>query len=180
MHKSLDVVERARRGDQSAFRQLMEEHQNLVRSTVAGMLGDTPEADDVAQEAFIRFYKALPDFRGDAQVGTYLSRIAINLSLNELKRRKRRKSWLTSIKSEKRDISFADKSMDPGRQEMRDMLYKALQLLDAEFRAVVALRLIDGYSVRETAEILGLPQGTVASRLARAQKRLQEILKKWL
>ena len=70
--------------------------------------------------------------------------------------------------------------MDPGRQDMQDTLRKALQVLDPEFRAVVVLRLIDGYSVRETAEILGLPQGTVASRLARGQQKLREILKKWL
>ncbi|MCB0563020.1 MAG: hypothetical protein KDD01_01440, partial [Phaeodactylibacter sp.] len=58
MQKSHDVVERARRGDPTAFRQLVEQHEGLVRSTVAGMLGDTAEADDVAQEVFIRFYKA--------------------------------------------------------------------------------------------------------------------------
>lgn len=180
MQKGPDVVERARRGDQSAFRQLVEEHEGLVRSTVAGMLGDTAEADDVAQEVFIRFYKALKDFRGDAQVGTYLSRIAINLSINELKKRQRRKRWLSIIQKEESNPALEDGSMNPGRQDMQDALRRALQALDSDFRAVVVLRLVDGYSVKETAEILGLPQGTVASRLARGQQKLREILEKWL
>lgn len=180
MQKSLDVVERARRGDQVAFRQLVEQHEGLVRSTVAGMLGDTAEAGDVAQEVFIRFYKALEDFRGEAQVGTYLCRIAINLSINELKRRQRRNRWLSVIRKEEEGFGTEDESMNPGRQDLRDTLRKALQLLDPDFRSVVVLRLIDGYSVREVAEILGLPQGTVASRLARGQQKLREILEKWL
>ena len=180
MQKSHDVVERARRGDPTAFRQLVEQHEGLVRSTVAGMLGDTAEADDVAQEVFIRFYKALKDFRGDSQVGTYLSRIAINLSINELKRRQRKNRWLSVIQKGADATGVEDTSMDPARQDMQDTLRKALQVLDTEFRAVVVLRLIDGYSVKETAEILGLPQGTVASRLARGQQKLREILKKWL
>ncbi|MCB0550758.1 MAG: sigma-70 family RNA polymerase sigma factor [Phaeodactylibacter sp.] len=180
MHRSPDVLERARQGDQAAFRQLVEEHEALVRSTVAGMLGDTGETDDVAQEVFIRFYKALKDFRGDAQIGTYLCRIAINLSINELKSRRRRSRWLSVAGTAERGLSAEDNSMDPARQDMRDALRKALQLLEPDFRAVVVLRLIDGYSVKETAEILNLPQGTVASRLARGQQKLREILEKWL
>ncbi len=180
MHKSLDVIERARCGDQAAFRQLVEAHELLVRSTVVGMLGDTAEADDVAQEVFIRFYKALKDFRGDAQVGTYLTRIAINLSVNELKRRQRKNRWLSVIRKERNNPGMEDDSMNPGRQDMQDALRKALQRLEPEFRTVAVLRLIDGYSVKETADILGLPQGTVASRLARGQQKLREILEKWL
>ena len=180
MHKSLDVLERARQGDQAAFRQLVEEHESLVRSTVAGMIGNTAEADDVAQEVFIRFYRSLNDFRGEAQVGTYLTRIAINLSINELKRRQRKTRWLSAIRREEGSLAAEDFSMNPGRQDLRDTLNKALQVLEPEFRVVVVLRLIDGYSVKETAEILELPQGTVASRLARGQQKLREILEKWL
>ena len=179
MQKSLDVVERARRGDQAAFRRLVEEHERLVQSTVRGMLGDTAEADDVAQEVFIRFYKALEGFRGEAEVGTYLSRIAINLSINELKRRQRRRRWLSVLRKEDSQV-LEDDNVNPGRKEMRETLHKALLLLEPDFRSVVVLRLIDGYSVKETAEILALPQGTVASRLARGQQKLREILEKWL
>jgi RNA polymerase sigma-70 factor, ECF subfamily len=180
MPNAQELVQRAREGDQSAFRQLVETNQALVRSTVRGMLGDTPEAEDVAQEVFIRFYQALGNYRGDAQLGTYLSRIAINLSLNELKRRQRKTRWLSVLRKADAGWQVEDESMNPNRQELRDALKKALQRLEPSFRAVVVLRLVDGYSVKETAEILDLPQGTVASRLARGQEKLREILGKWL
>lgn len=163
-----------------AFRQLVERHEVQVRSTVIGMLGETPEADDVSQEVFIRFYKALGNFRDEAALSTYLTRIAINLSLNELKKRKRKNTWLGSLKNDSPAYEMVDESEDPGRADMKDLLRKALKTLDADFRAVVVLRLIDGYSVKETAEILNLPEGTVASRLARAQNKLKTILSKWM
>jgi RNA polymerase sigma-70 factor, ECF subfamily len=180
MPNAQELVRRARKGDQNAFRQLVETNQALVRATVLGMLGDTPEAEDVAQEVFIRFYQALGNYRGEAQLGTYLSRIAINLSLNELKRRQRKTRWLSIVREEDTGWYAEGASLNPGRSELQDALRKALQRLEPEFRAVVVLRLVDGYSVKETAEILDVPQGTVASRLARGQEKLREILGKWL
>lgn len=180
MPQEAQWIQRAKRGDQTAFRHLVERHQKQVRATVHGMLGDTAEADDVAQEVFIRLYRALPDFREEAKLSTYLSRIAINLSLNELKRRKRKGRWLTFTRHDGPEAGVSDQSVDPERQEMRDALQKALQRLEPEFRAVVILRLVEGYTVKETAEILQLPPGTVASRLARAQQKLRTILDQWL
>ncbi|MBK7871041.1 MAG: sigma-70 family RNA polymerase sigma factor [Saprospiraceae bacterium] len=83
----IELVKRAKQGDNAAFRMLVHRHEHQVRSIVIGMLGNTAESDDVAQEVFIRFYRSLGDFRGEAALSTYLSRIAINLSLNEIKRR---------------------------------------------------------------------------------------------
>ena len=180
MPSALQLVERARKGDQSAFRLLVVQHERLVRATVMGMLGDTAEADDVCQEVFIRFYQSLSKFRGESEVGTYLCRIAINLCINEGKRRQRKNRWLSALGQEGHSEDREDPARNPERQEMQDTLRKALQQLDPEFRVVVVLRLIDGYSVKETAEILELPQGTIASRLARGQQKLREILEKWL
>ncbi|RMH54101.1 MAG: sigma-70 family RNA polymerase sigma factor, partial [Bacteroidetes bacterium] len=87
------LVARARQGDEQAFRNLVERYESTVAATVIGMLGAGPEAEDVGQETFIRFYRALHQFRGEAAVGTYLTRIAINLSLNALKRRRRRRLY---------------------------------------------------------------------------------------
>lgn len=176
---ALPLVERARLGDQEAFRLLIKQNESLVRATAAGMLGGAG-ADDVAQETFIRFFQSLSKFRGEAEVGTYLCRIAINLSIDELKRRQRKNRWLSAIRREESTEEREDPAMNPGRQDMREALRKALHKLEPEFRSVVVLRLIDGYSVRETADILELPQGTVASRLARGQQKLREILEKWL
>ncbi len=175
----IELVERARQDDNAAFRLLVHRHEHQVRSIVIGMLGNTSEADDVAQEVFIRFYRSLKDFRGDAALSTYLSRIAINLSLNEIKRRDTRHKRLTFFTNNEPSAEKADHGMDPERQEIRDAVQKALQLLEPDFRTVIVLRLIDGFSVKETSEILQLPQGTVASRLARAQEKLKEILKRW-
>lgn len=179
MPSDAELVERSRQGDDSAFRLLVHQHQQQVRSIVLSMLGDTAESDDVAQEVFIRFYRSIQDFRGEAALSTYLSRIAINLSLNEIKRRETRHTRITFFHGNELQADRADARVDPERQEIREAVQKALQLLEPDFRAVVVLRLIDGYSVKETAEILQLPQGTVASRLARGQEKLKDILLKW-
>lgn len=151
-----------------------------MAATVIGMLGRYPEADDVGQEVFVRFYRALPRFRGDSSLGTYLTRIAINLSLNELKRRKRRRLLFG-----RSDDDFPEPSHNPeqeagARRQRQELVERALARLDPKFRAVVVLRLLEGYSTEETAEILQIPLGTALSRLARAQRKLQELLRPYI
>ena len=85
------LIDQARAGDEAALRTLIERYEPQVAATVVGMLGPGDEADDVGQETFVRFYQSLDKFRGDAALGTYLTRIAINLSLNALERRKRQR-----------------------------------------------------------------------------------------
>jgi RNA polymerase sigma-70 factor (ECF subfamily) len=139
------------------------------------MLGHTTEAEDIGQETFVRFYKSLDRFRGEASIGTYLTRIAINLSLNEIRRRKRRRN-LFFTKNENTIENVPDRQDLKDQNETRRLVQKGLQKLPPKFRSVIVLRLIDGYSTEETANILGLPVGTVLSRLARAQMKLKEIL----
>lgn len=169
------LLEQARAGDNKAFEQLVKRYESQVAATVIGMLGKCDAADDVGQEVFIRFYKGLDKFRGEASLGTYLTRIAMNLSLNELKRRNRRQLFFKKPEGELTDaaISPDDSIM---RHETQELVQNAIQKLEPGFRAVIVLRLIEGYSTGETAEILKIPRGTVLSRLARAQKKLREIL----
>ncbi len=183
--KSTDaaLLLKARQGDRLAFRDLVNRHQQQVRTTVYSMLGDTAEVDDVAQEVFVRFYRSMSDFREEAKLSTYLTRIAINLSLNELKRRQRKQRilplfWQAGEGSEE-VMEIEDHSMGPGRFDLDDLIRKSLRYLSPEYRAVVVLRLVEGYSVADAAEILDLPQGTIASRLARAQKKLKGIIERW-
>lgn len=176
MHSDLDLLTKSKKGDETAFRTLVLRYEQQVRATVRGMLGNVGEADDVAQEVFIRFYKAMPDFRGEAALGTYLTRIAINLSLNELKRKQRKNRWMTFFQRGDKTSQIEDTTAHPDRQDTKELVRKALQILEPDFRSVVILRMLDGYSVKETAEILQLPMGTIASRLARAQKKLKVIL----
>jgi len=171
--EQLELVKSAAEGDQHSFKELVKILEPTVASTVIGMLGNCQEAADVGQETFIRFYKALKNFRGDSDVKTYVTRIAINLSLNEIKRQQRRRV-LFAFDSKMSDKGSEDANMK--KQEIMDTVQHALSHLKPKFRAVVVLRLIDGYSVRETGEILDIPEGTVLSRFSRAQKRLRKLL----
>lgn len=161
-------------GNVEAYRGIVERYESRIASVIKSMLGDCPEADDVGQETFIRFYKSLSKFKGDSSVNTYLTRIAINLSINELKRRKRKNQRLERI-------SEMNYETIPGNYQetdslLRDEVNRSILNLEPKFRAVVTLRLIEGYSTRETSEILKIPMGTVLSRLARAQEKLRYML----
>ena len=168
------LIQRARDGDEQAFKELVQKYESRIAATITGMLGHCPEVDDVGQETFIRFYYGLHKFRGDSSISTYLTRIAINLSLNELKRRKRKFSLFPKSSEDVRDQH--DEFAHIEQNEAKQIVQQALQDLGPKFRAVVVLRLIDGYSTKETARILNVPEGTVLSRLARAQRKMSRFL----
>ncbi|MEZ4775035.1 MAG: RNA polymerase sigma factor [Bacteroidia bacterium] len=172
-----ELIERSRNGDQSAFRLLVERYERQVAGTVIGMMGNTEEAEDVGQEVFIRFFRSMDNFRGDSALGTYLTRIAINLSLNAIKKRKRKQIFNFFSTEDKAPVfQIPDTGQTREQVETQELVQKALLDLDKDFRAVLVLRMIEGYSSQETADMLGLPLGTVLSRLSRAQKKLKEIL----
>lgn len=173
--KEKDLVKRAQAGDLDAFKALVKENEARVAATVIGMVGRCPEAEDIGQETFIRFYNKLSGFRAESSVSTYLTRIAINLSLNELKRRKRKNRLFSASRDDMPNIK--DENGETQSMELNETLQMALQKLKPKFKKVVVLRLIQGYSTRETAQILSLPEGTVLSRLARAQEKIKNELK---
>lgn len=164
-----------RSGGSNAFKEIIKKYERQVAATVIGMLGHCPEAEDVGQETFIRFYQSLDKFRGEASIGTYLTRIAINLSLNELKRRKRKRKFFF-LKSDDKMENIPDIRDTTENKDIKKIVRSSIQKLEPKFRTIVVLRLIDGYSTQETAQLLNLPVGTVLSRLARAQMKLKEIL----
>ena len=169
------MIKNARNGDNDAFKEIVKKYEHQVAATVIGMLGNCAEVEDVGQETFVRFYRHLDKFRGEAGVGTYLTRIAINLSINELRRRIRRRKLFFS-KPDGRIENIPNENSSSKNDEIKKIVQRGIQKLEPKFRAVVVLRLIDQYSTQETAEILNLPVGTVLSRLARAQMKLKEIL----
>ncbi len=170
-----ELLERARSGDSRAFQRLVERYEHRVASTVIGMLGAGDEADDVGQEVFVRFFRAMNSYRGEASLATYLTRIAINLSLTALKRRKRMASRF--LRRSERESAATEPAWDPENSLEREARIAAVRLaigkLKPDHRAVIVLRMIDGYSTKEAAALLGVPPGTVMSRLARAMKSLQ-------
>jgi RNA polymerase sigma-70 factor, ECF subfamily len=155
------LLTRARLGDAAAFRALVERYQSTVASVVIGMLGRGADADDVGQETFVRFHAALGDFRGDASLGTYLCRIAMNLSLNALKQRKR--------------FALRFVSRDASPVPLAEPEVEAHELGEKQ-RPVVVLRMLHEFSTNETASMLQLPPGTVMSRLARGLAELERLL----
>ena len=168
------ILEEIKNGNTHVYKQLVDRYESLVAATVHGMIGFGSEAEDIGQEVFIRFYKAINNFRGEASVGTYLTRIAVNLCINELRKRKTRNLFFKPADELKLEI--ADSSADGEYDEEREIVQTAIQKLEPKFRSVIVLRLIDGYSTEETAKILKIPLGTVLSRLARGQQKLKKIL----
>lgn len=171
----IELVKKAKAGDLTAFEALVKRYEPRVAATVIGMLGHCQVADDVGQEVFVRLYKYLKSFREDASLATYLTRIAINLSLNELKRRKRRQLLFGDSEG---DLTGTDGALEESieQRENQRLVQQAIQRLEPAFRSVVVLRLIEGYSTEETARLLNIPLGTVLSRLSRAQKKLRTLL----
>ncbi len=173
----LELIELSRKGDDQAFGVIISRYEHQIARTVIGMLGDTEEAEDVGQETFIRFFRSLDKFRGDSALGTYLTRIAINLSLNELNKKKKTLSLFYKRGEDKLTMFDVPEPGDEfDRSDKKEIVDKALQQLDHGFRSVIVLRLLEGYSTKDTADILNLPLGTVLSRLSRAQEKLKEIL----
>ncbi|HEX7071985.1 MAG TPA: sigma-70 family RNA polymerase sigma factor [Rhodothermales bacterium] len=173
------LLERARQGDQQACRLLVERYEGVVAATVIGMLGRGADADDVGQETFVRFFRSLNQFRGDASLKTYLTRIAMNQSLRALKKRQRwRLRFFSTEDDETETLARMPDSRDvQGEREQREFVQSALQTLPAAQRSVVVLRMLEGFDTNETAEMLGIPPGTVMSRLARALEKLEDELR---
>jgi len=153
-------------------------HQQQVTRTVVAMLGPSDDVDDVVQDVFIRFFDSLARFRGDSSVSTYLKRIAINRSLDELRRRKSILSRFQNLDTEKMQVAEiqAGGESDVEKSERAAIVQNAIASLPPKHRAVIVLRMIDGFSTEETAQILKIAYGTVLSRLSRAQKKLRTIL----
>ncbi|MBN2615428.1 MAG: sigma-70 family RNA polymerase sigma factor [Bacteroidales bacterium] len=167
-----ELVARAKNGDLAAFEEIVNKYKSLMAKVIIGMVGNREDAEDIGQEAFIRFYNSMHQYHAEASLSTYLTRIAINLSLNELKKRQSKK-WL-SLES-KHEQFHADNDTSRQRDE-KEIVEKALEQLETKYKSVVVLRLIQGFSTKETAKILKLPLGTVLSRLARGQEKLKEII----
>ena len=171
-------VDQARQGDRGAFRVLVDAYQDTVARSVVAMLGPVAEVDDVVQDAFINCFQSLDRFRGDASFATYVKKIAINRALDVLRRRKRFRGRFLSRDDDTHQVAepVRDANEEQDVAERSRMVHAAIQQLPPKHRAVVVLRMIEGYSTEETADMLNLAYGTVLSRLSRAQKKLKVLL----
>ena len=167
------VLDRARRGDQEAFAAVVRAYDRRLRGLAYRILGDRDRMDDALQEAYVRAFRALPRFRGDARLGTWLFRITYNACLDELARgRKSAHAPLDELAGQ------ASVLPEPGQAlGTRSELAAALAALSPEERAVVILVDAEGLDYAEAAEVLTVPVGTVASRLNRARAALRAALR---
>ena len=164
------MVERARAGDADAFVAIVRRYEADLRRLVARMLGEPDRVADVLQETFLRAFRALPKFRGDASLGTWLYRIAYNICLDELKRPRLR---VLPLEEAAPAVAPVDTAGTAGRSAA---LRAALAALPPEERVAVLLVDGEGFDYASAGEVLGVPAGTIASRLNRARRVLRELL----
>jgi RNA polymerase sigma-70 factor (ECF subfamily) len=173
-------LDRLRAGDAPAFEELVMTYQHRVFGVALRMLGNRAEAEDVAQEAFVRAHRALGAFRGDAKLSTWLYAITSRLCLNRLASGERR----MARQGEDALLRLSDPGPRPDaaleRRELETALGRAIAELPEDRRIVVVLRDLEGLSYEEIAQVLELELGTVRSRLHRARAELKEKLERFL
>ena len=178
------LVQRVQAGDKAAFDLLVRKYQHRVLKLVSRFVSDAAEAEDVAQEAFLKAYRALASFRGDSAFYTWLYRIAINTAKNAL------------VSNRRRPVDFDLDLQDPEQydrharlkegdtpegvlltEEIRSVVEKAMEQLPEDLRTAIVLRELEGLSYEEIAEAMDCPVGTVRSRIFRAREAIDRKLK---
>ena len=178
------LVERVQKGDKAAFDLLIHKYQHRIVSLIGRYVSDPTEALDVAQEAFIKAYRAIGKFRGDSAFYTWLYRIAINTAKNWLVARNRRPpaSDIDAVDAEQYDMDSRLKERSTPenelmREEIEKTVYDTIATLPDDLRTAIILREIEGMSYEEIATTMECPIGTVRSRIFRAREAIDEKLK---
>jgi len=171
------LIERCRAGDDRAFGELVDAYKNLVYGLVHRLVGEPSQADDLAQDVFLRIHRGLPYFRGDARLSTWIYRIVQNVCFEARAKRAATASLVTS--AYQRD----GRAIDPGGPdaafsdlELRDRLEKAIAQLPDQYRMLIAAHYLEGVQYEALAEALDIPLGTVKTHMYRAKRRLRELL----
>ena len=180
-----ELVKKVLEGDGTAYRGLVERYQGRIYSVCYGMVRNREDARDLAQEAFVKAYKNLHRFRLQSSFYTRICRIAMNVSIDHLRRQKTRRAEAFDEGIATREsggvISLEHRRHDPGRnlerKRLQARIVDALDQLPEEQRQVVVLREVEGLAYKEIAAVLDIPEGTVMSRLYYARKKLQSALK---
>jgi RNA polymerase sigma-70 factor (ECF subfamily) len=172
-----DLIERFKKGDPSAFEAILLRHQDRIYNLCRYMLQDPRNAQDAAQDAFLKAYRALKDFRPESSFYTWLYRIAVTTCL-DYRRKSRREVFRTEPLTE--DLPSAERSPHQlyESRKITESIQIALQKLPVKLRAAIVLREIENLSYEEIADVLHTSVGTVKSRISRAREELRHLLKK--
>lgn len=182
------LVERVQRGDQRAFEMLVVKYQRRIERLIARMVRDTDLVEDIAQETFIRAYRALPNFRGESAFYTWLYRIGVNTAKKALLGLKRdplvTEAALASM-DEEDDSSRVENEMTSGEtpetlmasRQVAETVNEAIEALSEDLRQAITLREIEGLSYEEISEMMNCPIGTVRSRIFRAREAIASKLR---
>ncbi|QDU98462.1 sigma-70 family RNA polymerase sigma factor [Lignipirellula cremea] len=184
MNDDLQLIDESLAGDTEAFGRLVQKHQDRLFNTLCHVVGCREEAEDIAQEAFVQAFVKLETFRRDSAFYTWLYRIAFNLAVSHGRRNRRR----TASSLDQSREATGDEPTDPQegpeqsleRQERAELVQAALQAISSEYRMILVLREMENNSYEVISEILGVPIGTVRSRLHRARLQLRDELKETL
>jgi RNA polymerase sigma factor (sigma-70 family) len=187
-HEERELLRQAKAGDLTAYDSLVRRHQERVYATIYHMTSNHEDANDLAQETFIKAFQALHSFKGDSSFFTWLYRIAVNKTINHLKQRKRRNHLSLNdldINAEHDpDVMALISDKTPRREvnltELQEKLNAAMQKLSEVHRMVVTLHDVQGLSHDEISKIMGCNVGTVRSRLFYARQQLQAYLSDYL
>ena len=174
------LIDRASGGDPEAFNQLMEQHERRMYAVALRMCANREDAQDCLQEAMLRVYRAIGNFKGESSFSTWVYRITMNTCLDELRRKKNKQSAsLDDLLDE--GWAPADERTSPEKHAVRAetarILHQTIRELPEDMRAAVVLRDIQGYAYEEIAKILDINVGTIKSRISRGREKLREKLR---
>ncbi len=183
---SADIIRRAQAGDPEALTQLIMGQQHYVYSIAMSVLKNPEDAADLAQEAFMRLFRALPQYNGESRFTTWLYRLVVNLGRDELRRRGRQvpvipppvvdEEGQDGMASVADDDRWADPSLALDSRELRDGVRQALAQLEEHYRLVLTLYYFDDMKYSDIAEVLDIPLNTVKSHIRRGKERLAALL----
>lgn len=168
------VVSEARRGGEKAFREIVERYQPMVFAVVRGMLGDRPDVEDIVQEAFIKVYRGLAGFRGDAKFSTWVYTVARNEAADAARRGKPPGEPLDHVVLAAPDEGRPDEQYT--KKAERERLERCLAELEENYRVALELRYMAEMSYTEIADTMGLPMGTVKTYIHRAKIELKRVI----
>jgi RNA polymerase sigma-70 factor (ECF subfamily) len=177
-----ELIERLKQGDESAFKAIVEQWQDMVYNTILGIVQNETEAEDLAQDVFIKVFEKISTFKGDSKFSTWLYRIATTTALDHLRSRKRKKrsgflQAITGSGEEREQIpDFHHPGVSLDNKERAAVLFKAIEALPDNQKAAYTLHKLEGLSYRDVSEVLNTTVSAVESLMSRANQNLRKQL----